>query len=123
MPQEFVDQYLIDLHVKHVVAGFDYSYGGWEKGQWKHFFSIQDNSLLFPLLINFNLKRKKLVQLDSKSYIKEGEMEQISPLLGRFYHTRGKVIHGEKRGRTIGFPTANVDIEDEYLFHQQVFMR
>ena len=49
-------------------------------------------------------------------------MEQLSPLLGRFYTTSGKVIHGEKRGRTIGFPTANVDIDDEYLLHQQVFM-
>ena len=32
MPQEFVDQYLIDLNVKHVVAGFDYSYGRMGKG-------------------------------------------------------------------------------------------
>ena len=32
LPQEFVDQYLIDLNVKHVVAGFDYSYGRMGKG-------------------------------------------------------------------------------------------
>ena len=38
-------------------------------------------------------------------------MEKITKFLGRFYTTIGKVIHGEKRGRTIGFPTANVDIE------------
>ena len=32
LPQEFVDQYLIDLNVKHVVAGFDYTYGRMGKG-------------------------------------------------------------------------------------------
>jgi riboflavin kinase/FMN adenylyltransferase len=42
-------------------------------------------------------------------------VDQLPHFLGRFYTTNGKVIHGEKRGRTIGFPTANVDIHDDYL--------
>ncbi len=42
-------------------------------------------------------------------------MDKLPPLLGRFYHTSGTVIHGEKRGRTIGFPTANIDTDEEYI--------
>ena len=76
----------------------------------------------FSVIDKLQFEKEKVSSTLIRSCIKEGEMEQLSPLLGRFYHTSGKVIHGEKRGRTIGFPTANVDIEDEYSFRQQVFM-
>lgn len=42
-------------------------------------------------------------------------MEQIPSILGRAYTVAGTVIHGDKRGRQIGFPTANVGLSDEYL--------
>ena len=48
--------------------------------------------------------------------LKEGKTDELPALLGRFYTTSGIVVHGDKRGRTIGFPTANVDINDEYIF-------
>ena len=42
-------------------------------------------------------------------------MEQIPSILGRAYTVGGTVVHGDKRGRQIGFPTANVGLSDEYL--------
>lgn len=115
LPQEFVDQYLIDLHVKHVVAGFDYTYGRMGKGTMETLLFHSRQQFTFSVIDKLQFEKEKVSSTLIRSYIKEGEMEQLSPLLGRFYHTSGKVIHGEKRGRTIGFPTANVDIEDEYL--------
>ena len=43
-----------------------------------------------------------------RNFIREGNVEQAYKLLGRPYHITGKVVHGDKRGRTIGFPTANI---------------
>lgn len=43
-----------------------------------------------------------------RRYLNEGDMEAVTKLLGRPYETKGTVIHGDKRGRTIGFPTANI---------------
>ncbi len=42
-----------------------------------------------------------------------GELEKANQMLGRYYSMIGKVVEGAKRGRTLGFPTANIEPEDE----------
>ena len=42
LPQQFVDDYIIGLNVKHVVAGFDYSYGRLEKERWRLYHFMQE---------------------------------------------------------------------------------
>ncbi|MGR5875686.1 riboflavin kinase [Bacillus pacificus] len=44
-------------------------------------------------------------------------MEQIPSILGRAYTVGGTVVHGDKRGRQIGFPTANVGLSDGIYYH------
>jgi riboflavin kinase/FMN adenylyltransferase len=51
----------------------------------------------------------------------EGRVADASELLGRPYRVRGKVIEGDRRGRTLGFPTANLDPENEVLPAQGVY--
>jgi riboflavin kinase/FMN adenylyltransferase len=48
-----------------------------------------------------------------RELIKTGKMEEASRLLGRHYLIIGKVVEGAKRGQTLGFPTANLEISDE----------
>jgi riboflavin kinase/FMN adenylyltransferase len=48
-----------------------------------------------------------------REYILEGRVSAARRLLGRFFDLDGKVVAGVGRGRTIGFPTANVDTENE----------
>jgi riboflavin kinase/FMN adenylyltransferase len=113
-PQEFVDQYLIDLNVKHVVAGFDYTYGRMGKGTMETLPFHSRQKFTFSVIDKLQLYGTKISSTLIRSFIHEGEMEKLPLLLGRFYCTSGTVIHGEKRGRTIGFPTANVDVLDDY---------
>jgi riboflavin kinase/FMN adenylyltransferase len=47
--------------------------------------------------------------------IAEGDVRGVAPLLGRYFSVGGKVVHGLHRGRKIGFPTANVESEEELL--------
>ena len=115
MPQEFVDQYLIDLNVKHVIAGFDYSYGRMGKGTMETLPFHSRNQFTFSVIEKLKYGEEKISSTFIRSCIHKGEMEKITKLLGRFYTTSGEVIHGEKRGRKIGFPTANVEIHDDYL--------
>ncbi|MCL6626462.1 bifunctional riboflavin kinase/FAD synthetase [Alicyclobacillus shizuokensis] len=55
----------------------------------------------------------------SSSHIREhlayGRVEAAEALLGRPYRIEGRVVHGDARGRTIGFPTANLELLDEYV--------
>ena len=62
MPQEFIDHYLIDLNVKHVVAGFDYSYGRMGKGTMETLPFHSRNQFTFSVIGKLNMMMKKLVQ-------------------------------------------------------------
>jgi riboflavin kinase / FMN adenylyltransferase len=49
------------------------------------------------------------------SLVKDGKMEAVLALLGRPYLISGKVIHGQALGRTLGFPTINLDVAESYV--------
>ena len=115
LPQEFVDQYLIGLNVKHVVAGFDYSYGRMGKGKMETLPFHSRQQFSFTVIDKLQLGDEKISSTLIRQTIREGKMDLLPKLLGRFYQTSGEVVHGEKRGRTIGFPTANVNVNDEII--------
>jgi riboflavin kinase/FMN adenylyltransferase len=50
-----------------------------------------------------------------RGMIERGDVEQARQLLGRGYTLSGEVIHGKKRGRTIGYPTANIAVWDQQV--------
>ncbi|KZZ82807.1 bifunctional riboflavin kinase/FAD synthetase [Bacillus sp. SJS] len=114
-PQEFIDQYIIGLNVQHVVAGFDFSYGKLGKGTMESmpFHSRgQFEQTTVPKLKDFD---RKISSTLIREVIRNGNVEYASKLLGRAYSGKGTVIHGEKRGRTIGFPTANISLQEGYI--------
>jgi riboflavin kinase / FMN adenylyltransferase len=115
LPQEFIDQYVIDLNVKHVVAGFDFSYGRMGKGTMEILPFHSREKFTFTIVDKFTSGDEKVSSTRIRQYIKNGRTTELPELLGRFYTTAGIVVHGDKRGRTIGFPTANVDTMDEFI--------
>lgn len=115
LPQEFIDQFVIDLNVKHVVAGFDFSYGRMGKGTMETLPFHSREKFTFTVVEKFTCGDEKVSSTRIRQYIKEGKTAELPELLGRYYLTTGFVIHGDKRGRTIGFPTANVETNEDYI--------
>ncbi|WP_442599544.1 bifunctional riboflavin kinase/FAD synthetase [Neobacillus sp. D3-1R] len=115
LPQEFVDEYIIGLNVKHVVAGFDFSYGRMGKGTMETLPFHSRNEFHHTVIPKLAKEGEKISSTLIRQYILNGKTEELLNLLGRYYQTVGEVIHGDKRGRTIGFPTANIDMADDYL--------
>lgn len=115
LPQEFIDQFVIDLNVKHVVAGFDFSYGRMGKGTMEVLPFHSREKFTFTIVEKLTSGNEKVSSTRIRQYIKDGRTAELPELLGRFYMTAGIVVHGDKRGRTIGFPTANVETNDEYI--------
>lgn len=116
-PQDFVDQYIIGLNVRHVVAGYDYSYGRMGKGTMETLpFHSRDmfGSTTVSKLTDAHLDLKVSSSLIREN-LKEGDVSRVKNLLGRPFKMKGTVIHGDKRGRKIGFPTANIELSDDYL--------
>ncbi|OCA85431.1 riboflavin biosynthesis protein RibF [Bacillus sp. FJAT-27225] len=114
-PQEFIDFYIIGLNIKHVSAGFDYSYGRMGKGTMETLPFHSRGQFSFSTVEKLERNGEKISSTLIRKCMSEGRMEEMKDLLGRMYTTAGTVVHGDKRGRTIGFPTANVELGGDYL--------
>ncbi|MEH7513917.1 bifunctional riboflavin kinase/FAD synthetase [Gottfriedia acidiceleris] len=114
LPQEFVDQYIISLNAKHVVAGFDFSFGKYGKGNMDSLPFHSRGEFTQSTISKFVLDDEKVSSTRIREAIKAGEMEEATHLLGRQYQIKGIVVDGDKRGRTIGFPTANISVSIPY---------
>ncbi|WP_062105034.1 bifunctional riboflavin kinase/FAD synthetase [Bacillus niameyensis] len=115
LPEEFVKQYLLLLNVKHVVAGFDYTYGKFGKGTMETLPIHSKGEFGVTIIPKMEIGDEKISSTSIRLSLNQGDIERTNELLGRKFVNRGTVIHGEKRGRTIGFPTANILIEDDYI--------
>ncbi len=114
-PQEFVDEYIIGLGVKHVVAGYDYSYGRFGKGTMETMPFHSRGAFTQTVVGRVAEDDEKVSSTLIRGCLKDGAVAAVAHYLGRPYRTIGTVGHGDKRGRTIGFPTANLELEEEYL--------
>lgn len=115
LPQEFIDDYIIQLNVRHVVAGFDYSYGKMGKGTMETLQFHSRGLFEYTVVPKLTVAGEKVSSTLIRSDLREGKVDSIPVLLGRSYSTSGVIVHGDKRGRTIGFPTANVDVSEDYI--------
>ena len=115
LPQEFVDEYIIGLNVKHVVAGFDFSYGKLGKGTMETMPFHSRNQFTQTIINKLTTGDEKISSTRIRQTIKNGNISELPALLGRHYFVSGIVVDGDKRGRTIGFPTANIELSPDYL--------
>ncbi len=114
-PSEFIKSILVEkLGVKEVIIGYNYHYG---KGQEGGAQTLKDAGRLF----DFGVEVVEPLEIDQtivssskiRDLIQQGQVEGASRLLGRDYPIVGKVVEGAKRGQTLGYPTANLEISDE----------
>lgn len=114
-PEAFVEEYIINLGVKHVVAGFDYTYGFRGEGNMETFPAHAKGKVSHTVIHKISEQGEKIGSSQIREGIEKGDMAAVRRLLGRPYRIRGTVVHGEKRGRTIGYPTANIQVSEPYL--------
>ena len=106
--QRFIDEVLVrSLGTRWVLVGEDFRFGRGRGG---------DLVLLRAAATSFSVESMPVVKIDgeraSSSALREaiarGEFERAARILGRPYAITGRVAHGDKRGRSLGFPTANM---------------
>lgn len=106
----------LGLGIRHAAVGFDFTYGkgrsGSPEGLRRH-----GEQLGFTVSVIDRLDDPDGLKLSSSAVreaLKAGDMARAATILGRPFAIQGEVVHGEKRGRTIGVPTANVRL-GEYM--------
>ncbi|WP_034550241.1 riboflavin biosynthesis protein RibF [Carnobacterium funditum] len=109
-PQSFVDLYIVALNAKVVVAGFDYTYGKKEVASMEHLPQYAKNRFEIVVIEKQTTNDAKISSTRIRKAIDSGDIKEANWLLGYTYETTGRVIHGDARGRLLGFPTANIDV-------------
>ena len=116
-PETFVRAVLVDwLHVSEVWVGANFLFGHDRAGNF---------SLLRVLGARYGFKAEKIDPVRYKDFVvsstrirrlvSEGRVDEAGALLGHHYFLDGTIVRGDQRGRTIGFPTANLCTDNELL--------
>ncbi|WP_304948791.1 bifunctional riboflavin kinase/FAD synthetase [Streptococcus sinensis] len=103
--QEFFDKYVSALKAKAVVAGFDYHFGS-DKRKADELADYFDGQVF--IISSVNQENEKISSTRIRQAVQSGDVSKAHQLLGYPLSTRGIVVHGNARGRTIGYPTANL---------------
>ena len=111
-PDEFIRIILLDgLDVKHRVVGDDFRFGKARAGD---FALLQQTGARhgFPVvnMESYSVADQRVSSTLVREALSRGDLALAETLLGRPYGMCGRVAHGDKRGRTIGFPTANIHL-------------
>lgn len=113
-PEEFMREYLINNHAKVIIAGFDFTFGKYGKGNMS---MIQEylSDVECITVGKQDINDEKISTTAIREALLTGQLDKANKSLGYRYQIKGTVVQGEKRGRTIGFPTANVEPSDDYV--------
>lgn len=113
-PEAFIQDYLVNNHVKVAVAGFDFTFGKYGKGNMG---MLQEyaNQIECITVSKQDLNDEKISTTAIRRDLTQGNLAEVNEALGCRYQVKGTVVQGEKRGRTIGFPTANIHLSDDYV--------
>ena len=114
-PENFVTEVLLGgLGVSHIVVGTDYVFGVQRRGNVallnqlaaQHGFAVTS---VGEITLSGGARYSST---NVRNLLKDGEPQEAAKLLGRYWEIEGRVEHGDERGRTLGFPTANLPYRD-----------
>lgn len=114
-PEAFINHFIIGLHIKHLVAGFDFSFGHKGAGNMQNIQTFTKNNFSVTSIDPVKNENKKVSSTRIRKFLASGDIAKVNELLGRPYETTGVVIEGDKRGRQLGYPTANLNVNEEKL--------
>lgn len=110
--EDFIQHILLDkLNVKHLVVGDDFHFGRARRGNFailqaaglRYGFTVEDTRSML-------LEGLRISSSSVRTALATGDLVKAERLLGRPYSIVGKVVEGEQLGRTLGFPTANIQL-------------
>ncbi len=112
--QDFVKDILLKkIRMKKIIIGYDHTFGRNREG---HAQQLQELARLLDFEVSVMppcyVGEEVVSSSHIRQHVKEGKMENAQTLLGRPYSLAGRVVKGEKRGKQLGFPTANIRLPD-----------
>ncbi len=116
-PEQFIKNILVErLNAKLITVGFDYRFGYKAQGDSNYLKELGkingfDVNIIGPVYIDDEIVSSTII----RNLIIKGNIAKANKFLGRNYSFIGTVIKGSSRGRKLGFPTANISLNDRYV--------
>lgn len=112
--EEFVKKILVEkLDVKYLIVGYDHVFGKNKSGNFELLQKLApEYGFEVEQMEAVNIHNKNVSSTKIRTALSGGKISEANEMLGYFYPVSGKVIHGKKIGRAIGYPTANIEIEN-----------
>ncbi|MDG1733502.1 MAG: bifunctional riboflavin kinase/FAD synthetase [Thalassotalea sp.] len=106
----FIEKLLVaKLGLKHLIIGDDFCFG---KNRLGNFQMLKDAGQRFNFNVtdtaSYKLSDCRISSTEIRKALQQDELAEAQAMLGRTYSIIGRVVHGDKQGRNLGFPTANV---------------
>lgn len=114
-PQDFVDDYMVRMRSKYIVAGFDYTYGKKDIANMQTLPDYAKGRFEVVTVPEQTINGDKIGSSTIKKLVLDDQVDTANTYLGYDYQNQGHVVHGLQRGRTLGYPTANVVTSNEQL--------
>ncbi len=116
-PLEFCKEILLQkLNVSEIFVGRDFKFGRNASGDVKFledFFN--EKTIKVNVVDPIKINNIKVSSTEIRKFYLSGDIDKIIIFLGRLPSIKGTVVHGDKRGRLLGYPTANIDIFEKYI--------
>ncbi|RMG68165.1 MAG: bifunctional riboflavin kinase/FAD synthetase [Calditrichaeota bacterium] len=112
--EEFVDRYLVQrLQVKAMVVGYDHHFGRNREGGFEQLQSLGKRyGFQVEQLGPFTVDGEVVSSSRIRELLTRGEVDKVARFLGRPYRIRGTVVQGQGLGKQLGFPTANIQVNN-----------
>lgn len=110
---KFIEEVLVKkLNIKYIVIGDDFAFGHQRTG-------TMELLKWYGVKYNFQVKTFKAITINDqrisstqiRNFLAHGNLKAAQEMLGNPYYVMGRVIHGDKRGHTLGYPTANIHLK------------
>ena len=114
-PEEFLEMLSERIAPVYVVTGPNYTFGRFGRGNGRMLIREGENyGFKAEICPAVTVGKKTVSSTKIRALIAEGDLGAVNELLGRNFTYTSQVMHGDKRGRKLGFPTANLEIDDRH---------
>lgn len=114
--EQFAQRLVQGLRIRHLIIGDDFRFGRGRKGDFTLLQAVgQAHGFAVEAMHTVDVAGERVSSSAVRDALLEGDMEHAARLLGSPFEVVGRVMHGDKIGRTISFPTANIQLRQRTL--------
>lgn len=120
-PEDFLrEKILFHPDIKQVTMGYDFAYGKDAAGNFEFAEKIcNESNVKISRMDEYAIEKADISSSTIRNLVEQGSIEKVNEYLGRTFYLQGLVVKGEGRGRKIGFPTANIQLDPMRILPQR----